>query len=256
MKKHVMVMLSVVVFTAGSVASAAVYENFEDGDYTNNPAWWVDLDMGADEISNDPVRQDNLVWKAYATETGHRVLKTNVSGIPWDTFDVSLEYMASTSGNFHGIWKLETEGAIDGITFGLWYDPKKSPGFSDYAHLWIHDYGLTEYLWTYTLIPIGNIPRDQWLKLHSWYDVSAELVRVEARILETDVLLGQVSRQSVLDLSEMGEVDVLGIDIGETNWQYMDNINLTPEPATLALLLLGGLALLRGRRRFRPLCSA
>ena len=243
-------LILVIGFVSTPVKSTMIYEDFEDGDYTNNPAWWVYTEVGADEVTADPIRSDNLVWKAYGTDTGHRVLKTSVSGIPWDTFDVSLEYRAASNANFHGAGKLETTGGTDGIQFGLWYDTNKSPSFSTYANLWVEDYG---YNWqadgTYTLIPIGDVPRDQWLKLRAWYDGDAGLVRVEARILETDVLLGQVSRQSVYDLSQMGSIDVLGIGIEETHWQYMDNVLLTPEPTTIILFGFGVCLLLKRNRQ-------
>ena len=80
---------------------------------------------------------------------------------------------------------------------------------------------------------IGDVPRNQWLKMHSWYDAGAGLIWAEVRILETDSLVGQVSMESVFNLTQAGDIDVLGIGIEETEWQYMDNINLTPEPATL-----------------------
>ena len=247
MKRIIAVLVSLLMMTG--ISFAVLFDDFQDGDTTNNPTWNVMVDQGEGMVASDPVRSGNLAWKAYGTEAGHRVLGTNVSGIPWYSFDISLEYKASTSANYHGSWELQSDGASKGFDFGLWYDTQKSPAYQNYAAFYIEEYGFN---WQtegdYILIPIGNIPRDEWLNLHSWYDIDSGLIISEVRILETNALLGQVSMEPVLNMFQAGQIDLLSIGIEETNWQYMDNITLTPEPTTLSLLAIGAFALLRRKR--------
>ena len=205
------------------------FEDFEDGDYTNNPVWWVSENLGSGIITNDPIRPDNLVWKAFGTNTGHRILSTDVCGIAWNTFDVSMDYKVSDSGNFHGVFFLTPEQGVTGsFRIGLWYDSS----ISSSVRIYIIEYGsASQDLRTW--IPIGNIPRNQWLTLHAWYDNSYGYITAEVRILETDTLLGQVSLDPNMDMEQAGEIDILGIGIEENTWQYLDNVNLTsyiPEP--------------------------
>ena len=232
MKKIVM-MLVFLMFTG--ISFSAIFDDFEDGDYTNNPAWWVSASVGDGLITNDPVRPNNLAWKAYGRDTAHQIISTDVGGVAWDSFDMSLEYKASDSGNFHGAWFLEPEAGVAGsFRMGLWHDTSKDPD----ARLYIIEYGPSVQD-IRTWIPIGNIPRNQWLKFHSWYDIDSDLMISELRILNTDMLIGQVSITPYMNLSQAGDIDVLSIGIEETNWQYMDNVVLVPEPCSLILISCG-----------------
>ena len=222
---------------------AGIIEDFEDGDWTNNPTWWISENVGSGLITSDPVRPDNLVWKAYGTDTAHRILSTDVSDVSWDSFDISLDYKTSSSGNFHGAIFLTPEAGIDGsFRIGLWHDTQKDPD----VRIYIIEYGPSVQdikNW----IPIGNIPRDQWLTLHAWYDADLGLITAETRVLETDMLLGQVSVTPHMNLSQSGDIEGLGIGIEETTWQYMDNVALIPEPLSITILALGGMMILRRR---------
>ena len=233
----------IIAFAMSTDVLGAVSEDFEDGDYTNDPAWWLYNDRGDDSITADPIRTDNLVWMAYGGGRSHHMLRTDVSGIQWSQLDVSFEYKASASGNFHAAWF----GTIDqGLsTIGLWYDPVEHD--SDVRLYILQEYGAAADF-TYEYIPVTNIPRDQWLTLHTWYDSVAELIRLEVRNQLTGVLIEQVSSQPALEVSQLGELDFFDIGIEEVEWQYIDNINLTPEPSTIILLVLGGFLFLKRNR--------
>ena len=235
---------AVAMFTMASGALAVVSEDFEDGDYTSNPTWTLEAVSGDDLVTDDPIRPDNLVWKAYGGGSSHRRLRTSASGIYWGDLDVSFEYKTSSSNNFHAAWF----GTIDqGLsTIGLWYDPINHD--SDVRLYILQEYGAAADF-TFVYIPIGNIPRDQWLKLHSWYDSDAGLIRLEVRNLETDALIEQVSSQPALDISQLGEIDLFEVGIEEVEWQYVDNIVVAPEPGTVGLVVIGAMAGLLRRRR-------
>jgi len=67
----------------------------------------------------------------------------------------------------------------------------------------------------------------------------------EVRVLDTDQLLAQASRIPSIDYSTSLGINLAQFGIEETNWQYVDNVVLTPEPTTLILIAFGSLFLKR-----------
>lgn len=60
------------VMVIASPAGAGLYDDFEDGDHTANPTWF-DANPGYGQdggIVQDPLRPDNLIWKARGTPAG------------------------------------------------------------------------------------------------------------------------------------------------------------------------------------------
>jgi len=234
----------VIILMMTGISFGIVIEDFEDGDITSNPTWIVSPDVGDGMIVSDPIRPDNLVYKGYGTPTGHRNLWTNVSnGISWEGFDLTIEFMA-TQNYFSLGYGIKNDSYEMGV--GLWLD-NRSPGGTGNVVLAIEEYG-SYHSDSWTLFPKSNFSYNQWYKVHSWYDNSSNLFMTDLRVLDTDQLIAQASRIPTVDYSIEADINSARFGIEEVDWQYADNVVLTPEPTTLALLGVGILPLLRKRK--------
>lgn len=246
MKRRIILSIVVVIFLMTSNSLATLFEDFEDGDITNNPTWTIKVDQngnpfGDGMVASDPVRPSNLVYKVYGEETAHYELRHQLdTGMSWFNFDITAEFMA-TAWNFH--WRTEVANEDYTIQFSAWCDSGASPGGVNNVSLGFHHGSDADWL----IIPRDQVPLNHWYKLHSWYDAGTGLFMSQLRDLETDALIGEVSGSPLVDLSLLDPIGKTSIGIEETNWQYVDNFALTPEPTTILLLGLGAV-MLRKRR--------
>lgn len=226
---------------ASVAARASVIEDFEDGDYTSNPTWQLEIDQGASFVGDDPVRPNNLTYHAHGTSGGNRSIYTDVGDdVTFTAFRVSFDFLATDAG-FHPQWNLATENRAFDIGAGLWRDPSW-----DVIRLYPAEGGERIISQSVTL------DLDQFL-LNSWYQISTTYVPssgnvvTELRQLEGNLLIAQLIYAPVSDLHEAGSPSALWLGTEETQWQMFDNIVLTPEPATLSLIVVA-LALCIGQR--------
>ncbi len=211
-----------------------VFEDFEDGDVTINPTWYLyhtNPEVGQGMIASDPIRSGNLVYKGYGTPTGHRVLQTPLDPqIPWDSFNLSMEFMA-TQGYFSIWYGFKNDNYEMGV--GIWYD-NRSPGHTDYVVLGIHEAGFTPESWA--LIPKSQFSYNKWYKVDCWYDSASGVIRARLSLLETGQIIAQVSRVPTIDYSLEPGIALARFGIEELQWQYVDNFCLAsasvPEPTS------------------------
>ncbi len=84
------------------------------------------------------------------------------------------------------------------------------------------------------------------LSLDTWHNVRITVEGTQASAYIDD---GHVLTHDGFDAYGSGKIGLKTINDGVV---LFDNVLVTPEPATLCLLVVSGLALLRRRRRFRP----
>ncbi|MHC4335776.1 MAG: PEP-CTERM sorting domain-containing protein [Planctomycetota bacterium] len=240
MEKRWLAVLLIVVgsLSAPNIASAVLVEDFEDGDYTENPTWIVTSDMGQDVIEADPIRADNLALKIRGIEWAGRSITASLSeGIPAEDYDASFEMLATAWWHFSAYVEFGS-----GVGFGLSYNAVNN---TNNVMLKIGDGSL---VWAKS-VSRTNVSINEWWTIHSWYDSDTNLLMVEWRTVEDDVLIAESSMSPRRALG--GTVDTVSLRVGYEDWQYVDNISVTPEPGTLLLLGVGGLfvrAPYRGRR--------
>jgi hypothetical protein len=223
-KSIVLLVIGVVVLWVDGVQGGPTnifYDDFEDGDFLN-PIW---SNTSGDNIVADPLRSGNSVLQL-ATEDVYAYLDNPVS---WYGFDFSAECLMEmgidTDVYFH-------------IPMNV-YVGHNSINMGAQA-----DYGY--YKWNF------NTPVDEteWVKLHVWHDVTADLIILE--LVELDGgLIGAVSFATynnemrnhgvIEDMAARPLMDVVGIIRKDSNIHYFDNITFssTPIPAPGALMLSG-----------------
>lgn len=242
----------------GPALAVGVYDGFEDGDWTANPAW-VDGDAGYGidgGIVADPVRSGNLAWKAMSSDAWCKLWMKDFTPIPWSGFIASVEFLPTTSQYSAG---LDVEDVYDcspgnpreeGFVLRVDYDPSRWPqALFELSQNRIPYGGLPEYHQTYKTFFDGSLmPANEWTRIRLWHDASAGLIRGDIRKVSDNSLIVELSFTPISVGGSKPLAD-LGIAVRFPSWQYMDNATLTPEPASLSLLAFGGLPLMWRRRQ-------
>jgi hypothetical protein len=234
----------IVAATATSVR-AGLIDDFEDGDITQNPAWTVVYPAGAASVVMDPLRPGNHVLQAYGSDGAHRILSTPVNQ-GWQGFAFQVEFMATNSGNYgpafvasSDTYNLGTRFPIattDPFANGHWYIADNAVNSPEW---WAHD----------TNPPAFVIPAWQWLRIGIAHDPMDGLIHGSIFRVSDGALLAQRTYNPSIPVPT-SQITSFVLGIEETSLQYVDNIYLTPEPAS-AFLVLTILAAMRSRRSRR-----
>ena len=176
--------------------------------------------------------------------------------MPWSGVHASVEYLTTTSSQFNGTIQLfdrsnmMTNPPNVGFGISLGRDASWTGQHANHARLRLMEWDLSaSSLWTLydTYFDLANMPIDEWVRLSFWHDPIADLVMGEVRLVSDGSLVVSSSfTPTIIDTPEPIAWVLTGGQ--EQEWQYLDNVSITPEPATLSLLALGGMAL---RRRWR-----
>lgn len=214
----------------------AFYEDFEDGNYTANPSWTLYNSVGDDEILPDPVRGGNTVLAMKGSYYSHRAIQTSVS-VRLRDFYFEADFMASQN-SFHPIFSLNIGGErlrtrllVSGDNTS-WAIVENAYNEADWARIEPNP------------SIINSQPINEWWNMKLWYDIEAEQVVGEVHRLSDNFLLCSKT-SAISELNPESIIDTFVIEAEKPYWQYFDNVQLVPEPATILLLSLGGLVLRR-----------
>jgi len=216
-------------------------ENFEDGEYTSKPTWTVANPAGGSTVISDPIRSGNLILSLHGTDTAHHRLETNVS-VPWAGFELGFEFAAQTQ-EYSAKW------VVVGDDFHI--NVRLTTGPSSPTTRFQMFNSSTGATYSETSVPNNQAPLDDWWTVRVFHDIGLNVIRGEIHAVSDDSLLTEMEFVPPTELANVAPITELRVACQETPGQYTDNITLgtVPEPATLTLVALGGLALVRRRRR-------
>ncbi len=254
-RTQMMGMAILVVAFSMAPARADLFDGFEDGDWTANPAW-VDSNPGYGVdggVVADPVRPNNLVWKAMGTASGadRAIATTDFAPMPWMGFHASVEAYRS-GGSYSADFAvadttLEEWWTGTGEGFQVAFNDNHNPTGLD--RLAISE--LSSSGWTTHPVQTWDssaAPTDEWLRANLWHDTQSGLIRANLERVSD----GHIYVETSILPTSFGDGPLSFVNLGAAGgglyWNHLDNPTVVPEPATLTLLALGGLAVLRRRR--------
>jgi hypothetical protein len=100
-------------------ASADLFEDFQDGDYTNDPTWTGDSSFYS--VTLDPISMTNYALRGTGTAAGHRKLETVFAEpVPWQDFSFSIELMSTVQSNFRPYIQFGNASFTQGYSWMQW----------------------------------------------------------------------------------------------------------------------------------------
>lgn len=241
MSRWIVAAITVIVVIPSS-SHAGLFDGFEDGDYTSDPAWSLAsfTDGSFVNVATDPVDASNLALSIHGTDTGHRGLEMFDLSTPSQQFDLTYRIMGTqTRLDFRTI--LTTSA---GVSIEAWLQMKPT---RDYT---LFRFGAPGYDQTANQIQIfDEFPDSEWWDVHAWYDPGSNLIT--ATLADAGGILATHTLTPSIDWNVAGDFTGMLIIAQETPNQWIDDIHLqsVPEPSTTLLLILATGALLARRRR-------
>ncbi len=226
-------MLPILSLGASDAAAVGVSDDFEDGNTTANPAW-VDTNpgYGSATVAPDPVRPNNLVWKAQGTTSGaaRSIATSEFTPMPWEGFHASVEVFRSEGFYSAYMWVFDNmqarnQGISEGFQVGF-SDGGATPGTGRLEILEGNATGWVVHPTKYWITT--EIPMNEWLQANLWHDPISGLIRVDVRRLSD----GHVYVEDSIVPMSFGETPLTFFEIGAGGpggayWNHLDNPTLT-----------------------------
>ena len=221
--KHVLALLVCLSLVA---TANAVTDDFNDGDISDWTYIQADTSYGAGGLV-DQGGGDYAYYKPDKNVSSDILVKAH--GVTGNilNFQVTIEP--------NGDWRPLQFALVDNTGAGLWLN---SYAGDDYIEMGVGD--TTDYAESFvTKVTGADTPRGAGENILEYLvDLGADTV--EAKINGVSQFTADISGLTLPTMTDMC--------INTTKRIYIDDIGVTPEPATMALLSLGGLALIRRRK--------
>jgi hypothetical protein len=233
--------LSAIIILATATVTKAFFEDFEDGDYTQNPTWQLTGTYHWHEIVESPTDSSNKVIRIHGTEEGASRLLSNIDeNITIRNFRFSYDFYVDQY-DFYPKHVLETTNS--NIVLGLTSD------FDIEGNIWFSTFINYPDWGTHSTYPSSILELSTWHKYVSYYDEINNGIVHELYNIDTGNLVANVFH-SLADVTIDINNNISAIYFGceETTWQYFDNISIVPEPTMFLLFGLGAVMMRRGKK--------
>ena len=211
--------MSVVVFLIGFAGTCSatpnVFDDFEDGNYTDGPTWFVTNAVGLDEVVSDALFSGNLALRMRGTGSAHRRIDT-VASVPWDGFSFSVNFRAD--GEHQADFQLKSDQPNDTLP--------------SLTIRWTRDSGasssivLREGAEDLITLSLPYETSSSWITVATNHDPASDLVTIQLKDALTGALLQSASTAFSSDLASSGPIRFIGLGAQKTDWQYFDNVML------------------------------
>ncbi len=248
-------MLAVISLGVSQAAGVGVSDDFEDGNWTINPTW-IDTNPGYGVDGGfiaDPLRANNLVWKAKGTGTAARHITTSeFEPLTWTGFHASVEvlYDGTDCNSVMTVWDYRSPGIYgfgdEGFLVGF------DVGRSDPTKVRLQILERNAGTWFYhpsIMLDRTTLSVNEWVQVNLWHDPVSNMINANAlRLSDGHVYIEDSHAPMSFGALPLSYFELAAGTNNDGAWNYMDNPTLTPEPATLSLLVLSGLAFIRRRK--------
>lgn len=260
MKMMKLVYLLVVLALAGSV-QAAIYNE----DFTTDPGWTYQ--SGGDPTSTAPFWEDNATHGGIINGTYYRTGSTTyrpsyyytdiatTMGQPVDeTFDWTMSIDIYQEFSANGIYGPYIGLASDDF-IGATTNPSEPTNWIGYRPYTSGNRVARFYCdvpggLAYSALSAGGIyPSQEWYSVEVSFDSTTKDMDFRVVVGGSDVFTWSTNVTGSFSFSTFATWDYTNSSSRALTTQYLDNLQIIPEPATMVLLVLGSLAALRGKRR-------
>jgi len=200
-------------------ARADIIDDFEDGNYTSNPVWFISNDIGSDAFVQDLLNPTNTALAMHGTDGGHRRIATE-TGIAWSGFSYAVDFRADGvhQADFQLLSNLPND-TVPSLTV-RWTRTDTTSAIV-----------LREDDIDLLTISLDYSASDNWTTVAISHDPGTHAVSLTLSDAVTGDIIADGSVMFNADFATAGNIRYASIGAQETDWQYFDNVRLQTVPA-------------------------